>query len=80
MFDVIVNNAPKYVPNAEKLEAKADWCLEKRDVIAIVQITTERGAVKTRRELNVPRRIHVRHRLKRRMLQAKHVGLLPRSS
>ena len=47
MFDVIVNDARKYAPNAGKLEAKADQCFEKLNVITIAQITTERGAVKT---------------------------------
>ena len=38
MFDVIVNEARKYSPNARKFEAKADKQFERLNVIAIVQV------------------------------------------
>ena len=41
MFDVIVNQVKKYLPNARKLEAKADKQFEQLDVIAIVQVKTK---------------------------------------
>jgi len=74
-FNVIVDEVRKYSPNAGTLETKAEKRFEQLDVITIVQVKPERGAVKHAGSFNLQNFIHVKLELKLRRSQAEHVKL-----